>query len=122
MRGESGFNYGLMPQSDARNSAQLLCERSKSLHEKSAVLRQEADELCFASHRLRKAITSLTHTGHVLKYTNFRITGSNLTSLEVEKNLPKIESAGGVLSSELIRIRTPGFNRNAARKIIKPEN
>lgn len=108
--------------SDTTNSVRVLYERSESLQKASAVLRDEARELCLASHRLRKTITLLSHNGNFLRYTSFTSTPPrDLTGLEIEKSLPKLETVDGGLSCELIKIRTPGFHRNPTGKIIKSE-
>ena len=109
-----------MPKLNTQNRAQVLCKKAKSLQAKSELLRQEAGELCFASHRLRKTLASLAHDMHDLRYTNFRVTSAhNLTNLKFEIKPPETDKADGVLRRELLRIRTPGFNRNAARKVIE---
>ena len=109
-----------MPEPNAQNRAQMLCKKATSLQAKSEMLRQEAGELCFESKRLRKKIASLAHEMHDLRDTNFRFASAhNLTNVKSQTNPDEIDRSDGVFRRELLRIRTPGFNRNATRKIIE---
>ena len=116
------LNVWLMPEYNAQDRVEVLRERAKVLHARSEMLRKEAVELCFTSHRLRRTLSSFARNKHVRSYTNHHLAcAHNPTNLEIETNLAEFDSVEGVFRSELIRIRTPGFDRNPTRKIIKPE-
>lgn len=105
---------GEMPQSEALKSVQLLHQRSRDLQTRSNWLQNESRELCLVSHKLRKANAFVTYRRNALNPTRA------LAIVEEEKSAPNVEGAEGAIHCELIRIRTPGFHRHAARKIIKP--
>ena len=103
-----------MPQSKALESVQLLHEKSRYLQTRSTALLNESRDLCLASHKLRKAHAFGLRRQNLLRHISLS------TTIEEDPPSPGDE-AGTIIHCELIRIRTPGFDRNAPRKIIKPE-
>jgi hypothetical protein len=101
-----------LPHPDPPNSTNVLYYRSKYLQQWSDKLRREANELCYESKRLRKTQAFASNgKGRDLSHGHDRI----------HLNLSAIETRVSLWSIELIRMSTPGFNRNAARKIIELE-
>jgi hypothetical protein len=104
-----------MAQSKAFESVQLLQEKSRHLQTRSSALLNESRELCLASHHLRNVHAFGRHR----RSTRYDPTTA-LRLLAEEPSSPNIEEATSVIQCELIRIRTPGFDRNSTWKIIKP--